>query len=426
MIWTRLRGLFGMRGHDDGAESDASEVMPATVSGTSDAAPEAPDSPEERLRALASAEVLPDPAEVLELASVVAEEGRVVRALDALRAWLDRAPVEQPSRATVVLRAAELLAMRGDDSAAASLLEPLVARLDGPVGATMLAAEIAERRGDAARALALYQKVIAFDLDFPRARERVARLRQLADVPREGLAGMTLATEGALTRGRYRVEHELGRGGAGTVFAAVDQRLGRRVALKVYHGRGPIERERLVVEAKVPASMEHPGVVRIVDIDPSLGAIAMELCPGGSVRRELARGCVTVERATRWMDSTLEAVEFVHGAGFVHRDLKPSNFLLRAGDQVVLTDFGLALERGATQRARLGEGTLQYMSPEQQANAPAAASMDVHALGAVLRELTEAVGASAPAAWSELSAACLRRDPHARPTVTTLRAAFAV
>ncbi len=244
MIWRRLRGLFGDRGPDDSDKSVASEVMPATVSGTGDAAPEAPHSPEARLRALASADLLADPAEVIELASVVADEGRVARALDALRAWLDRASVEQPGRATVVLRAAELLAMRGDDSAAANLLEPLVARLDGPVGATMLAAEIAERRGDAARALALYQKVIALDLDFPRARERSVRLRQLADVPREGLAGMTLATEGALTRGRYRVEHELGRGGAGTVFAAVDQRLGRRVALKIYHGRGPVERER--------------------------------------------------------------------------------------------------------------------------------------------------------------------------------------
>src|SRR5690606_5259396 len=160
---------------------------------------------------------------------------------------------------------------RGDDASAAVVLDPLVSRLDAPLGAAMLAAEIAERAGDVERALVLYEKIVARDLDFPRARERVERLREAARGERDALAGMTLATEGALTRGRYRVESELGRGGAGTVFAAFDQHLERRIALKVYHGRGPVERERLVVEARVPASLEHPGVVRILDLDPPLG-----------------------------------------------------------------------------------------------------------------------------------------------------------
>ncbi|MCA9615004.1 MAG: protein kinase, partial [Myxococcales bacterium] len=109
----------------------------------------------------------------------------------------------------------------------------------------------------------------------------------------------------------------------------------------------------------------------------------------------------------------------------VHRDLKPSNILLRADDTVVLTDFGLALERGQKQNARHGEGTLQYMPPEQRANAPAEPSMDVHAFGVFVRELVEAVGEVAPPAWSELSAACLRREPSARPHVAELRVAFA-
>jgi serine/threonine protein kinase len=117
-------------------------------------------------------------------------------------------------------------------------------------------------------------------------------------------------------------------------------------------------------------------------------------------------------------------VAFVHDAGFVHRDLKPSNFLLRSDDRVVLTDFGLALERGRSQNARTGEGTLQYMPPEQRANAPAEPSMDVHALGVVLRELIEALGAEAPAEWSELSAACMRREPRARPSIAELRVAI--
>ncbi|MCB9622683.1 MAG: serine/threonine protein kinase [Sandaracinus sp.] len=420
MIWKRIRGFFGENEPEAATEEPEAVEEDAPVT-----PPETPQTPEGRLTALVEAEPLADAAAVLELVGVVAANGRAARALEALRAYLDRLPQEAPGRASVVLRAAELLSSRGDDAGADAMLAPWVARLDAPVGATMLAAEIAERAGDVARALALYEKVIAHDLDYPRARERIERLRELQSGAREGMVGVTLATEGALTRGRYRVERELGRGGAGTVFAAFDQHLDRRIALKVYHGRGPVERERLVVEAKVPASLEHPGVVRILDLDPSLGAIAMELCHGGSIRRELARSSVTLARATGWIRTSLEAVAFVHDAGYVHRDLKPSNFLLRADDTVVLTDFGLALERGQKQNARHGEGTLQYMPPEQRANAPAEPSMDVHAFGVFVRELVEAVGDAAPPAWSELSAACLRREPSARPRVGELRVAFA-
>ncbi len=406
MIWKKIRGFFGETEDAPVDEAPSAEVEPE---------PEpSPSTPDAKLLALAEGP-LPDPALVLELVDAIVNAGRPARALEGLRVVLDRFADNDPARTRLVVRAAELLSSRGDDAAADSLLGPLVARLDAPLGATMLAAEIAERSGDTTRALGLYEKVIARDLDFPRARERIGRLRELASGAREGLAGMTLATEG---------ESELGRGGAGTVFAAFDQRLDRRVALKVYHGRGPVERERLLVEGKVPAALEHPGVVRILDLDPPLGAIAMELCGGGSVRRELARGVLGAARARQWMTTTLDAVAFVHDAGFVHRDLKPSNFLLRSDDRVVLTDFGLALERGRTQNARVGEGTLQYMPPEQRANAPAEPSMDVHALGVVLRELIEALSADAPAEWSELSAACLRREPRARPTIAELRAAI--
>lgn len=417
MIWKKIRGFFGETEDAPVDEAPSAEVEPEPEPEPS------PSTPDAKLLALAEGP-LPDPALVLELVDAIVNAGRPARALEGLRVVLDRFAENDPARTRLVVRAAELLSSRGDDAAADSLLGPLVARLDAPLGATMLAAEIAERSGDTTRALGLYEKVIARDLDFPRARERIGRLRELASGAREGLAGMTLATEGALTRGRYRVESELGRGGAGTVFAAFDQRLDRRVALKVYHGRGPVERERLLVEGKVPAALEHPGVVRILDLDPPLGAIAMELCGGGSVRRELARGVLGAARARQWMTTTLDAVAFVHDAGFVHRDLKPSNFLLRSDDRVVLTDFGLALERGRTQNARVGEGTLQYMPPEQRANAPAEPSMDVHALGVVLRELIEALSADAPAEWSELSAACLRREPRARPTIAELRAAI--
>lgn len=375
--------------------------------------------PEERLSALAEGAEVPDASLTIALFDELARAGHAARALDLGRRILDR--FEGPATVPVVLRLAETLASRGDDAGAAALLAPLVADLGTPLPALVLAAEIAERESRDEDARILYERVLARDLDFPRARERAQRLRERAAGRPGAMVGATLATEGAMARGRYRVESELGRGGAGTVFAAFDIRLRRRVALKVYHGRGRVERERLFIEAQTPARLEHPGIVRVLDLDPPLGAIAMELVVGGAIRRELGRGPIPVVRARRWLTTFIEALGFVHAAGFVHQDIKPSNLLLRDCDRVVLTDFGLALRVGEARPGALGEGTLQYMSPEQRANAPAAPSMDVFAAGVTLREITEAT-VDAPELWNELAAACTRRDASARPSLAELAA----
>src|SRR5690606_18990570 len=158
--------------------------------------------------------------------------------------------------------------------------------------------------------------------------------------------GATLMADGALTRGRYRVERELGRGGAGTVFLADDLSLGRKIALKVYHRRGRAERTRLLNETRTAARLEHPGIVRIFDLDESLAAIAMERVLGGSVRGELKKGGIPLARIVRWAQTSADALAYIHAAGVVHRDFKPSNMLLRADDRVVLTDFGVACRAG--------------------------------------------------------------------------------
>ncbi|HEY8429031.1 MAG TPA: protein kinase, partial [Sandaracinaceae bacterium] len=351
---------------------------------------------------------------VLDAIEALREKGREARAIDLAR----RVLLHHPDRLRVHQRVAEMLASRGDDAGAARLLEPFVERADAPLDLWMLAAEIAERRGDAARALALYERVVARDLDYPRARARVRRLREGRE-RREADLGATLMADGALTRGRYRVERELGRGGAGTVFLADDLSLGRKVALKVYHRRGRAERSRLLAEARVPARLEHPGIVRIFDLDEALAAVAMERVLGGSVRQELKKGGLPLARIVRWLVTSAEALAYVHEAGIVHRDIKPSNMLLRADDRVVLTDFGVAAEVGKTPQAA-GEGTLGYMPAEQRAGAPAHPSMDIHAFGASMKEILDHASSAPPEELRELSAACMRSDPEARPTAAWL------
>lgn len=372
------------------------------------------DDPEALLAALGSG---PGPGidedEVIAAIEALRAKGREARAIDLARRIL----FHHADRLRVHQRVAEMLASRGDDEGADRLLGPFVDRADTPLDLWMLAAEIAERRGDVTRALALYERVVARDLDYPRARARVLRLRE--GERREADLGATLMADGALTRGRYRVERELGRGGAGTVFLADDLSLGRKVALKVYHRRGRAERSRLLAEARVPARLEHPGVVRVFDLDETLAAIAMERVLGGSVRQELKKGALPVARIVRWMVTSAEALAYVHQAGVVHRDFKPSNMLLRADDRVVLTDFGVAAVAGEVPSAA-GEGTLGYMPAEQRAGAAAHPAMDLHALGASMKEILDHAAAPPPAELYELAAACMRSDPKERPTAEWL------
>ena len=387
-----------------GREPETTSEPPASEPETPDAPPEpSPDDPEALLERMGDGDVPLDEEGALRAIDVLREGGREARAIALARRLLRH----HPGLRRVHQRVAELLASRGDDAEAAQLLEPFLEDADAPLDLWMLAAEIAERRGDDVRALALYERVVARDLDYPRARSRVRRLRAGQQATAD--LGATLMVDGALTRGRYRVERELGRGGAGTVFLAEDLSLGRKVALKVYHRRGRAERLRLLNETRMAAKFEHPGIVRIFDLDESLAAIAMERVLGGSVRGELEKGGLSFERIVRWARTAVEALAHVHAAGVVHRDIKPSNMLLRADDRVVLTDFGVACPAGEQPAAGqgAGEGTLAYMPPEQRA-------------GTTLDEILDHAAREPSSRLRELAAACRRAEPNARPTMAWL------
>lgn len=417
-LWKRL---FGGDDEEPAEEDEAAVEEPRPAPEASEPPPP-PDDPDLRLEYLGDApdRVFEDE-EVLEAIERLRARGRGARAIDLARRIL----VHHPSRLRIHQRVAELLASRGDDAGAHALLAPFVDTPDAPLDLTMLAAELAERRGDSVRALALYERVVARDLDYPRARARVRRLREGQGRAQD--LGATLMADGALTRGRYRVERELGRGGAGTVFLADDLMLHRKVALKVYHRRGRAERTRLLVEARTPARFEHPGVVRIFDLDESLAAIAMERVLGGSVRQELRKGALAPARIQRWFRTAADALAHVHASGVVHRDFKPSNMLLRGDDRAVLTDFGVACDKGWTPpRGTAGaEGTLQYMPREQRMGQAAHPSMDLYAVGASLKETLEHAASPPPPVLSELAAACMRQDPGQRPTAAEIAAALA-
>ncbi len=206
---------------------------------------------------------------------------------------------------------------------------------------------------------------------------------------------MTLATalvSGATLRGRYRLDTELGRGAMGVVFRARDLELARDVAVKVLAGsRDDQGHQRLLQEARMAATLNHPRVVAVYDVGIEQGApyVVMELVPGGSLR---ALGRLEPSRAVEVARQLCEALVHAHDHGIVHRDLKPENVLIAdpQAPAIKLADLGVAFsDDGSTRMTSDGAivGTAHYLSPEQALGLQVDGRADLYALGVVLYEL---------------------------------------
>ncbi|MFF0156751.1 protein kinase [Streptomyces sp. NPDC005263] len=206
---------------------------------------------------------------------------------------------------------------------------------------------------------------------------------------------------GRLLAGRYRVVAQLGRGGMGVVWRAVDEVLGREVAVKELRTYSDADgpelaglRLRMQREARAAARVRHPGVVAVHDVAEVDGRplIIMELVDGPSLDDVLReRGTLDPREAARIGAEVLDALAAAHRAGVLHRDVKPGNILLDRSGRVVLTDFGIAKvedpgDGSATHLTRSGElvGSLDYLAPERAQGADPGPASDVWALGATL------------------------------------------
>jgi len=182
---------------------------------------------------------------------------------------------------------------------------------------------------------------------------------------------------------RYRLEERIGRGGMGVVYAAKDVELDRRVAIKI--GAGSLTDH----EAKVLASLEHPGIVPVHDVGvlPD-GQVfyAMKLVKGERLDRWLAKNREAIGPALRLFQKICEAVAFAHAHGVLHRDVKPANVMVGEFGEALLMDWGIATTAADTAKDSAVAGTPSYMAPEQaRGDAPAIDKRaDVYGLGATL------------------------------------------
>src|SRR5918997_1139124 len=199
---------------------------------------------------------------------------------------------------------------------------------------------------------------------------------------------------GELFATRYRMIRKLGGGGMADVYLAEDQELGRRVAIKILHGRYANDDqfvERFRREAKHAAGLSHPNIVSIFDRGEAEGTyyIAMEYLEGRSLKELIAsRGPAPVTLAIEYTRQILAALRVSHRTGVVHRDIKPHNILIDGEGRLKVTDFGIA-RAGPSQMTEAGSiiGTAQYLSPEQAQGAPVSESSDLYSVGIVLYEL---------------------------------------
>ena len=207
---------------------------------------------------------------------------------------------------------------------------------------------------------------------------------------------MSPAVAPGTTISHYRIEAELGRGGMGVVYRAMDMLLGRAVALKVVHA-APLGNEsaadaraRFLREAQLAGAANHPALVTVygfeqVDDD---ALIVMELLEGETLAQQLGRRQPwTPVHTAMLLAAVADGVAEAHRIGIVHRDLKPGNIMLLPDGRVKVLDFGIAgLAHKPTDKGPV-VGTAEYMAPEQVTNGSVGPAADVFALGAIAYEM---------------------------------------
>src|SRR5215470_13972283 len=204
--------------------------------------------------------------------------------------------------------------------------------------------------------------------------------------------------------GNYKITHKLGAGGQGTVYKAIDQKLGRTVVIKILPPELTVKAnslKRFEREARLASALDHPNICTIFDMDEMNGLhyIAMQYVEGKNVRQLCNGRPLELESALRIGIQTADALAAAHTRGIIHRDIKSGNVMVTDGGQVKILDFGLAKlldENEATtsgiHQTELTEvgvpyGTATYAAPEQARGDRVDARADIFSTGVLLYEM---------------------------------------
>src|SRR2546426_2187692 len=228
---------------------------------------------------------------------------------------------------------------------------------------------------------------------------------------------------------RYEVVSLLGSGGMGEVYLAHDEKLDRKIALKLLPSHFTTNEERLrrfQQEARAASALNHPNIITIHEIGQveSRNFIATEFVDGETLRQRMRHGPLSLHESLDIAIQVCGALAAAHKAGIVHRDIKPENIMLRHDGYVKVLDFGLAKlteEHKSTTQVQAAEnvnvssgllmGTVKYMSPEQAQGLQVDARSDIFSFGVVLYEMIAGRAPFEGRTANELIAAILEKEP---------------
>src|SRR5260370_3954650 len=191
--------------------------------------------------------------------------------------------------------------------------------------------------------------------------------------------------------GNYRLVSLLGQGGFAQVNLGEHQRLGRQAAIKLLSTHlSDYEVEKFLAEARTIARLEHPHIIRILDFDveQDVPFLVMSYAPNGTMRRRYPKGTrLPLDIILTYLKQAADALQYAHVAKLIHRDIKPENMLLGRHNEMLLSDFGIAIVAHSSRSQSMQEiiGTIAYMAPEQIQGKPRPAS-DQYALGVIVYE----------------------------------------
>ncbi|NDI09116.1 MAG: serine/threonine protein kinase, partial [Actinobacteria bacterium] len=205
---------------------------------------------------------------------------------------------------------------------------------------------------------------------------------------------------GELIDNRYLLQRRLAAGGMATIYAGIDTRLDRPVAVKIMHAHLANDEafvSRFIKEAKATAALSHPNIVSIQDQGWNEGGppavfLVMELVEGTTLRDFLnENGVLNTEQTIQIINPVLSALAAAHKIGIIHRDIKPENILISKDGRIKVADFGLArntsMAQTMTAESSVVLGSVSYLSPEQVQRGVADARSDIYAIGIVLFEM---------------------------------------
>lgn len=228
--------------------------------------------------------------------------------------------------------------------------------------------------------------------------------------------------------GHYRMEEKIGSGGMGEVYRAVDDRLGRQVAIKVLQPGLADDQDRLrrfELEARAAAALNHPNILAVYDMGVHDGApyIVSELLQGKTLRARLLEGQIPLHRVADYARQLAQGLVAAHDKGIVHRDLKPENIFITNDERVKILDFGIAKllqpevdDRSVTTmttQTRTGSvlGTVAYMSPEQLRGKAVDVRTDIFSFGAIMLEMLTGKRAFSGETHADTMTAVLKDEP---------------